>query len=310
MIVEHGNILPSKPTLSIAPAGPETGLACGEVKGGIRPAHDVIELPGLRGVLYSRPCEGPHGGDIHYLSVCGSGLLSRLCVADVAGHGDAVAAVSKETYDQLRRSVNTIDERRVLGALDRRLADNGTWAMTTAVLATYFPPTRRLTISYAGHPSAWLYSRATRRWEELSPEPASAKAGPLVGLPLGTGLSPSFTRRRVKVNTGDRLLLVTDGVLEATSPEGVEFGQQGLEQVLAEEHGDPTGLLDRLLDALAVHTGSTAFTHDDVTLFVGEFVEGPPGPALWHALKNRLGLGPRLVAAIRGRGLGPADATR
>lgn len=300
-LVEHRDIFASVGRLPVDPADPGSGLACGEVRGGIRPVHDAIELPGLRGVLYSRPCEGPHGGDIHYMSVCGSGLLSRLCVADVAGHGDAVATVSRETYDQLRRSVDTIDERRVLRALDRRLADSDAQAMTTAVLATYFPPTRRLTISYAGHPSAWLYSRATRRWEEISPEPAPPNTGPLIGLPLGTGLSPSFTRRRIKVVPGDRLLLISDGVLETASPGGEEFGTASLERVLAGHDGDIESLLDRLLVALVEHAGRASLTHDDVTLFVGEFVEGPAGPTLWHVLKNRLGLGRKTIASIRSR---------
>jgi serine/threonine protein phosphatase PrpC len=277
-----------------------SGLTCGEVRGGCRVAHDEIELPGLRGVLYSRPCAGAHGGDIHYLSVCGSGFISRLCLADVAGHGDAVAAVSAQTYDQLRRSVDTIDNRRVLRGLDRRLARSEIRAMTTAVMATYFPPSRRLTVSYAGHPEAWLYSQAEGRWRPIEAEPAPPRAG-FVGLPLGTDLAPSFTRRRLKVDMGDRLLLITDGVLEATSPDGVEFGHDGLARVLAQHDADIQSVMDRLLGALVAHTGEPDFSHDDVTVFVGEFVEGPPGSALWHALKNRLGMGPAFVAGIRSR---------
>jgi hypothetical protein len=279
-----------------------TGLACAEVVGGNRPVHDAIELPGLRGVLFSRPCGGGHGGDIHYLSVCGSGLLSRLCVADVAGHGDVVAAVSHESYGQLRRSVDTIDERRVLRALDRRLSGRGVKAMTTAVLATYFPPSRRLSISYAGHPEAWLFRRAEGRWQPIDAEPVPARASTFVGLPLGTGLSPAFTRRKLKVEPGDRVLLLTDGVLEAAAADGAEFGRSGLERVLADHSGDCGALLDRLLEGLASHTGTPHFTHDDVTVFVGEFTEGPPGPTLWHVLRNRLRPGRIQVGLVRSRG--------
>lgn len=301
-VIEPGTPLPAG--LKLPNAGePASGLACGEVSGGHRFARSTVDLPGLRGVLYSRPCAGAQGGDIHYLSVCGSGMLSRLCLADVAGHGDAVAAVGAQTYAQLRRSVNTLDDRRVLRALDRRLARQDVRAMTTAVLATYYPPSRRLTIGYAGHPEAWLYTKATGGWQAVAPEPAPARTG-LFGLPLGTGLNPSFTRRRLTVTPGDRLLLLTDGVLEATSPEGVEFGRDGLARVLDEAHDDVHALIGCLLAALARHTGQDAFTHDDVTMFAGEFVEGPPGRALWYALRNRLGLGPRIVAPIRATGPG------
>ena len=167
-----------------------TGLACGEVRGGNQMVHAAIDLPGLEGTLYSSACDGPHGGDIHYLSVCGSGLLTRLCLADVAGHGDAVAAVGREMYGQLRRSVDIIDERRVLRAIDRRVSSAEFATMTTAVLVTYYPPSKRLTVSYAGHPPAWYYTARTGTWASIEPEPAPSSSRGPVGLPLGTGLSP------------------------------------------------------------------------------------------------------------------------
>jgi hypothetical protein len=68
------------------------------------------------------------------------------------------------------------------------------------------------------------------------------------------------------------------------------------------EHADSCeALLDRLLAALLAHTGRDRLVHDDVTVFVGEFVDGPRGPALWHVLKNRLRLGRVQVGAIRRR---------
>lgn len=278
----------------------EAGLACGEVRGGNRRLHATVELPGLRGVLFSSTSDGPHGGDIHYLSVCGSGLLARLCLADVAGHGDAVATVAAEMYDQLRRSVDIIDERRVLRALDRRLVKTGIRAMTTAVLATYYPPARRLAVSYAGHPHALLFSAADGAWRSIEPEPARAPSRSYVGLPLGTGLAPVYTRRKLKVSPGDRLLLLTDGVLEAESTRGGQLGQEGLQEILASYNGECAGLVDHLLDALGSHCGRREFEHDDVTVFVGEIVKAPPGPALWHVFKNRFGPGRRRpVAQVR-----------
>jgi serine phosphatase RsbU (regulator of sigma subunit) len=269
--------------------------------------HDVVTLPGLRGILYSQPCSGAQGGDIHYFSVCGSGWLSRLCVADVAGHGDQVSEVSAATCEELRRSVNTVDDRKVLRALDRRLARDRSGAITTAVLASYFPPTGSLSVSYAGHPEAWLYRRAERRWAPIDPEPEPAGAG-IVGVPLGTGLSPSFTRRRLEVEEGDRLLLLSDGVLEAPSDTGDEFGRDGLAQVLRSCSGDCDAVADAVLLALSNHCPG-GLRHDDVTLFVGEFVTPPKGPALWRALKNRLTPG-RAIVGSSGRRRVAAEGDR
>ena len=121
---------PEKPSILVTgatglPGGsnpvPATSFACSEVRGGNGTIHAQVRLPGLRGVLYSRPCAGATGGDIHYLSVCGSGLLARLCLADVAGHGTAVSAAGAEIHAHLRRSVDVIDERKVLDRLNRGL---------------------------------------------------------------------------------------------------------------------------------------------------------------------------------------------
>lgn len=262
---------------------------CGEVAGGNAPVHTSVALPGLRGTLYSRPCQGARGGDVHYLSVCGSGLLSRVCVADVAGHGETVAKVGTVMHAQLRRSVDTPDERRVFRRLDRQLGALGTRAMTTAALVTYYPPSRRLTISYAGHPPGWLYRRSEGCWVRLEPA-AHGGPGPFQGLPLGTGFESEYSRRRLALEVGDRIVLVTDGVLEAPRP-GTDdlFGSEGVERVLADGSTLPVDrLCATLLDSLRDFAGPGGLDHDDITVFVGEFVPGPPGPALWHLLKNRV----------------------
>jgi serine phosphatase RsbU (regulator of sigma subunit) len=263
-------------------------LACGEVFGGNEPVHTTIELPGLHGVLYSHPCHGARGGDVHYLSVCGSGLLARVCIADVLGHGEVVAQVSAQMHAHLRRSVDVIDERRVFREMDRRLQDIGVRAMTTAALLTYYPPSRRLTVSYAGHPPGWRCSSADGRWTRLSVA-GEDRAGVAMNLPLGTGFESAYGRSRQRMTLGDRLVMVTDGVLEAPSATGEEFGEAGVERVLLDTtRHSPERLVRALLDALAAHTGGPGPVHDDVTIFVGEIVPGPKGPAVWHVLKNRL----------------------
>jgi serine phosphatase RsbU (regulator of sigma subunit) len=265
-----------------------TGFTCGEVRGGNGEIHAPVMLPGLHGVLYSRPCAGPSGGDIHYLSVCGSGLMARVCLADVAGHGEMISTVGAEMHDHLRRSVDVIDERKLLTRLDVRLEAKRLRVMTTAVLATYYPPSRRLTVCYAGHPTGWLYRATDDRWVPLR-EPVPAPPRPsFVDLPLGTGFSPRFNRHRFRVSPGDRIVFMTDGVIETTSPAGDPFDEAHVRAVLEGGAGEPAQLAQRLLDALRAHAGPEGLGHDDVTFFVAEVGAGPPGPALWHVVRNRL----------------------
>lgn len=264
-------------------------LVCAEVWGGNGPVYRSVAIPGIQGVIYSNPCAGGRGGDVHYLSVCGSGLLSRVCVADVVGHGEMVAAVSSAMHAHLRRSMDIPDQRRVLRELHQRLEEIGLKAMTTAAALTYYAPSRSLTVSYAGHPPGWFLSpvaRAVARLEVSSD--GRGEPGP-VNLPLGTAFPSSYTRRKMRVTHGDRIVFVTDGVLETPGPDGEEFGVTGVQQILEETLDDRCETVaDALLSALHRHAATTDLERDDVSFFVGEFVPGPPGPALWHVLRNRV----------------------
>ncbi|MCC7185605.1 MAG: serine/threonine-protein phosphatase [Acidobacteria bacterium] len=215
--------------------------------------------------------------------------MSRVCLADVAGHGPIVASVGREMHDHLRRSVDVVDERKVLMRCNARLEERQLTAMTTAVLATYYPPSGRLTVSYAGHPRGWLYRAATHTWQVLAREDLPPPQFPaFVDVPLGVGLPATFHRHRFRVHPGDRILLVTDGVLETTSPDEAPLDSHGVDAILRAGAESCEEVAARLLHALHAYAEADALSHDDVTFFLAEFEAGPPGPALWHVLKNRV----------------------
>lgn len=268
---------------------PVPEFICAEIWGGNRPVDAPIDLPGLRGWLFSHPCDGGRGGDIHYISICSSALISRMCIADVAGHGAAISRVSEEIHRLLRRYMNNFDERRVLRDLNERLAAGGNGTMTTAVTASYFPPLRSLTLSYAGHPPAWFYTRSLDAWTRLPPWSAEHHDRHLLDLPLAVDIHTLYTRRKVRVHYGDRLLIVTDGVLEAPDPAGRLYGDARLEQLLADErHTEVGSLATRIVKSVVAHTRDPNLPHDDVTLLLLEITRGPRAFGVWHMMKNRL----------------------
>ncbi len=271
--------------LPSSPSDEPLRLVCQEICGGNRQASRPIELPGIRGWLHAAPCNSGAGGDLHYLSVCGSGMLSRLCLADVAGHGEAVAATSAVMHRHLRRCVNRTDQRRVLSELNARLVTDGLTQMATTAMVSYFPPTRRLTYSYAGHEPAWYYDAAADRWSRLS---ATVRQG-LSDLPLAVDAQTRFTQTRRRVAYGDRLLVLTDGVLEAPGHDGALFGAARVQRVLDRlGNADCPTIVAELNRALHAHTDGTPGAHDDVTLLAVEFTRDDRVPALWRAIWNRL----------------------
>ncbi len=268
---------------------PQPEFVCAEIWGGNRAVHAPIELPGIRGWVFSQPCDGGRGGDIHYLSICSSGLIARMCLADVAGHGRSVALASGEIHRLLRRYMNNFDERGVLSELNTHLLADPEARMTTAVMASYFPPLRRLSLSYAGHPPAWLYRRDGDHWGRVPPTTAGSHVRGLVDLPLATDPHTSFSRRKFKIELGDRLLLVTDGVLEAPALDGELYGEARLTRLLEEHrHAGAEVLAQSIIDDVVAYTHDPLLSHDDVTLLLAEIVPGPPALGVWELIKNRV----------------------
>jgi len=86
-------------------------LACLELRGGNRGAVYPAELPGLNAWISCRPLHpATRGGDLYYLSVCSQGSISRITIADVAGHGEDVSTLAECLRNGLRNLKETFIE--------------------------------------------------------------------------------------------------------------------------------------------------------------------------------------------------------
>ena len=66
-----------------------------EVWGGSQLTQRSVQFSGLDAWVYSKPhAHADKGGDVIYASSCATGRITRLLLADVAGHGSAVAATA------------------------------------------------------------------------------------------------------------------------------------------------------------------------------------------------------------------------
>lgn len=214
------------------PALSPHALACSEVWGANSNVAHSVELPGLQGWVYSAPIElGHDGGDIHYLSVCNSGVLCRIALADVSGHGRAVSAVAERLFTLMRRHINHVEQRDVLHELSDSLhrmngVDQVTFA--TAVMIGFDSSSGRLVFTNAGHPPPLWYHADTRRWEWLRRTDSEASDG-LVGLALGLDFGGSgYTDVIIELGVGDLLICYSDGLSEATGESARQIGNDGL----------------------------------------------------------------------------------
>src|SRR5580692_4330452 len=144
-------------------------MTCMEVWGGSQMTTRGVEMGGLDAWVYSKPFgDAERGGDVYYASSCATGRITRLLLADVAGHGNSVASTAANLRTLMRRFVNRLDQTEFVRLLNQQfaaLSEAGTFA--TAVVATFFEPSRRLTVCNAGHPRPLLYRAAQRQWDFL-----------------------------------------------------------------------------------------------------------------------------------------------
>ncbi|MFC1739600.1 PP2C family protein-serine/threonine phosphatase [Planctomycetota bacterium] len=74
----------------------------------------------------------------------------------------------------------------------------------------------------------------------------------------------------LKIQSGDRLILLTDGIAETYSPNGELFGRKRLLEIFEHGASDPLEVLSaRLIDSIVSFRGSEAQL-DDITMLAVE----------------------------------------
>ena len=198
-------------------------LACFELWGGNRSADHPVELPGLAGWVYSEPLDSASGGgDVHYLSVCSKGLLSRIAVADVAGHGRSASSMAERLRSALQRHTDNWDQSALMQELNGAFVhDSVESPYATAVVLGFYSKTGELLFSSAGHPPPLWYLARERSWHLL--QDCTPFAVDIEGLPLGVISGTSYSQTGVRIDVGDMLVLYTDGITEAM---GLDSGKE------------------------------------------------------------------------------------
>ena len=206
-------------------------LVCSEVWASNRNVAHSVGLPGLQGWIYSAPLElGHDGGDVHYLSACDYGVLSRVVLADVSGHGSAVGAVAEQLLVLVRRHMNRLEQPVLLSELGdslRSMKAKAPATYATAFVLGFDSSAGTLVFTNAGHPPPLWYRATERLWQRL-PEPDAGEGGTPVGLPIGLALQGSYQDVAIRFGQDDLLVCYTDGLSDATNIEGVELGVEGL----------------------------------------------------------------------------------
>ena len=235
-------------------------IKCSEIWGGNRASDTDVCTSAVTASLFSVGAEGGKGGDIYYFSVCGSDVLTRIAIADVVGHGQAVSETSQWLYDSIAAHMNSHDGDAVLEDVNKLAKDRGFGAITTAEVITFNKQNSRMHFTSAGHPPALVKRKGIEGWEKVLIKNPEGK-----NIPLGVLDDPHYDEQSIPLESGDMLFLYTDGVIEAPCKDGNLFGMDRLMNVLEKNgHHSLEEIKGAVLDELH-NNGENSFEHDDVT---------------------------------------------
>lgn len=208
--------------------------------------------------------EAQIGGDLFEVSPTPAGL--RVIIGDVRGKGLAAVHLAADVLSTFRVwAPLEPDATALLRRLDRAVAERAgdEEFVTAAVVDVSSDGT--LTVTNSGHhPPLLVSAAADDRFRLL----ASALPAPPLGL---QDLGPSPVSDRYTWHVGDRLLMYTDGLVEAPGPTGHEYPPDRWAPLLRLESLETC--LDELVDSVYTHTQDRL--DDDLALVLMQH-QAPP----------------------------------
>jgi len=232
------------------------------------PAKDP-ELPGYDISAYNFPTEEVSGDYYDWVRIYNDEIA--IVIADVAGKGVPAAILMAFLRASLRAATHVgyatnISMSKVNHLLYESIERN---QFVTAFHAVLDASTRTLSYSNAGHNPPLLIKRGAH-------QPIALEA---TGMPAGVSPSARIGERARRLLPGDLLLLYTDGLSEATSPEGALFGEERLGAALVRHRDRPAReILDRIDEEISEFRGGAAATDDGTALLIK--VENAVAPKL------------------------------
>jgi len=282
-------------------------MQCMEIWGGNGVVERVATMPGVDMWVYARPHQGANaGGDIHYISSCGTGRIGRVILADVSGHGGSAADLAIKLRDIMRRFVNYVEHGPLVSRLNREFGTEAKLGkFATAIVATYFAPSSVLVLCNAGHPRPLVYSTRTGRWRILTSEEQSSSASSNISnAPLGVIDDSQYHADALRMSDGDIVILYTDALMEAHPPAGRMLGEQGLLQIIERlDRSSPETLAQRLIASVREYAGGGELD-DDSTVLVLQINSRPTK----YSLAERVRANVRFLAMLGGWFLGRGSA--
>ena len=220
-------------------------------------------IPGLDIAGRTDPCQEVGGDYFDYLYGPGypSGTI-KVVVGDISGHGvdSALLMTSARAFIRMR-AAQPGGPSRAVASMNRDLAGDmeASGHFMTLFYLEIDPGRRSVQWVRAGHEPALLYRPGEDRFEDLFGE----------GIPLGIEKKTAFRKNRLAaLAPGTVIALGTDGIWEASDPQGRIFGKDRFRRLIRENAAQPAArIIARVFEEVGRHTGGLP-PQDDITLVI------------------------------------------
>ncbi len=189
-----------------------------------------------------------------------------IAIGDVCGKGIAASLIMAMCRSNLRgRAPENLSPAAVLHSVNHSIFPDIREDMFVSLLYLILERgSNEVTLARAGHEPPILYRRATGRSEIVE------TSGLAAGIDEGPVFKRSVKDYRLRMESGDILLLYTDGIVECENGEGEEFGLDRLCRVLVDNHDRSSQDLVNSIVAEVERFSGGAAQSDDITLIAIE----------------------------------------
>jgi phosphoserine phosphatase RsbU/P len=199
-------------------------------------------------------------GDLYDFLVADANQAGLL-IADVSGHGVPAALIaSMVKMAAISQRPNAADPARLLAGMNAALCGNTQNEYVTAAYVHLDAQASELRYAAAGHPPMLLMRKGVVT--EIAEN----------GMLLAAVEDASFSSTSRRIVAGDRIVLYTDGILEARSSAGRMFGDEALHEAVRESaQMAPVDAAERIVAQVQAWAKTQ---DDDLTLLVCDFLGG------------------------------------
>ncbi|WP_027179593.1 SpoIIE family protein phosphatase [Maridesulfovibrio bastinii] len=206
------------------------------------------------------------GGDYYDLvdsSICGKDKFA-MSIGDVSGHGIAAALLMTTAGAYLRALTGSYNLVEIVKKTNRLLSRDCAKSSNFITMMTAVCNLDKMTLKWirAGHDPGMLYTPETDEFRELIGE----------GLALGIDPDYDYEENVTRIEPGQVLVLYTDGICEAHSPAGLQFGKTGIKQTIRDNWEKPAEMIVKKMQAEVKKHCAELPTEDDYTVIVVKFL--------------------------------------